>query len=121
MISFEEIESLVKRNFKGRFTSVRRINKVTTRIEFIDKSFLDIFQSIKDSSKYAFHLRFSNGRIFRLDCRPERKYRKFKTSPWHFHKETEANVVNSPFSPQNRIALIQFFKLVKEELIFSKN
>ncbi len=121
MISFEEIGRLAKRNFSGKIVSVRQINKATTRIEFTDKSFLDIFQSIKDPAKFAYHLQLANGIIFRLDCRPERKYKRLKTFPWHFHKKTEENVVVSPFLKDNKTALLEFFEFAKKELVSNKN
>lgn len=121
MISFEEIESLAKRIFGKKILSVRQINNVTIRIEFTNRSFLDIFQSIKDSTKFAFHLKLTNEIIFRLDCRPERKYKRLKTFPWHFHKKTEAKIVASPFSQNNKTALLEFFTFAKKELVSDGN
>lgn len=40
---------------------------------------------------------------------------------WHFHKRTEANVVSSPFSVNNKAALLEFLEFAKKEFISGKN
>jgi hypothetical protein len=112
MIPQTEVEILAKKIFGRNVSSVWQINKVTIRIELTNDSFTDIFQSIKDPTKFAFHARLTKGKIYRLDCRPERKYIKLKTFPWHFHKENEDKVVSSPFSSDKSKALVQFLEFI---------
>lgn len=114
MISSSEIELLAYRIFKKSTVSVEQVNKTTIRIKLTKEVFIDIFQSIRDTTKFAIHAKSTAGRIFRLDCRPERKYQKLSTFPWHFHQETEDNVVTSPFSTNKRTAITQFLNFIKE-------
>lgn len=115
MISLSQITGITKDTL-GISASVWQVNAVTTRIEVTKESFVDIFQSLTDSKKFAFHAQLSDGRIFRLDCRPERKYRHLETFPWHLHKGKEATVVASPFSTKITPALSQFLKYIANEL-----
>ena len=114
MISLTEIETSAQNVF-GETVAVRQINKATIRIESSQGIFIDIFQSLRDQKKFAFHAKLKGGVIFRLDCRPERKYRKLKTFPWHFHKGSESHVVASPFSKEKKTAIVQFLSYVKKE------
>jgi hypothetical protein len=116
MISLPEIETLARRTFRKSFISAWQINKTTIRIELRKDSFIDIFQSVHDKTKFAFHAEISKNQVFRVDCRPERKYLKLDSFPWHFHKATEESVIASPFSTKKRIALIQFFDYIKETI-----
>ena len=116
MISPEEIESLAVTKFGESVDSIRQINKATVRIYLHRELFIDIFQSLRDPTKFAFHAKVTGGKIYRLDCRPEKKYQKFKTFPWHFHRESENKVVVSPFSTKKRLAIVQFFKFINKEI-----
>lgn len=116
MISIEEIEVLTKQKLSKSIVSIQQINKATIRINLLNHSFVDVFQSFRDATKFAFHAKVSGGKIYRLDCRPEKKYQKLMTFPWHFHKGSEDNIVVSPFSTNKRRAVIQFFKFIKTTL-----
>lgn len=116
MISKKEIEVFAKQKLGSSFVSVQQINKATIRINLLDHSFIDIFQSLRDQIKFALHAKVGEGKIYRLDCRPEKKYQKFKTFPWHFHKESEDNIVASPFSVNKRSTIVQFFKFINKIL-----
>lgn len=116
MILLSEIELFVLRIFGKSFHySIWQVNKTTIRIELTKGVFIDIFQSVRDQTKFALHAKISEF-IFRVDCRPERKYIKLKSFPWHFHNKTEENVETSPFSINKRTALTQFLRFVKKTL-----
>ena len=112
MISVQEIEHLAKRILRTRYSSSTQINLTTIRIGLQNNGFMDIFQSVKDEKKFAFHAQFPDGRIYRLDDRPERAYKRLATFPWHFHDGSENKVVKSPFSTLKSKALAQFFRYV---------
>lgn len=113
MISPSEIEIIAGNILKETSLSVLLISRTTTRIVLNNISFIDIFQSIHDPSKFAFHAKIGT-KIFRVDCFPERIYRKLKSYPWHFHNGLEDNVVCSSFSLEKRKALIQFIKYIRK-------
>lgn len=115
MITKEEIELIVKGTFKDKFISIQQINKSTVRIK-LTEGFVDIFQSLRDSSKFAFHAKLKSGVIYRLDCRPERKYKRLASFPWHLHKGKEEKVVASPFSKRKKVALREFIKFINNEI-----
>ncbi|MBM3283595.1 hypothetical protein FJY90_05120 [Candidatus Gottesmanbacteria bacterium] len=116
MISSGEIEILAHKIFKKNVLSIRQVNRTTIRIGLIKDIFIDVFQSLKDPTKFAFHAKIEAKKIFRADCQPERKYQKLKTFPWHFHKGKEDKVITSPFSRRKRTALIQFFNYIYREI-----
>jgi len=66
----------------------------SARIYLTDGSFLEIWLYKHENlmEKYAYHWerRHVNGKIFRHDNAPHAKWRKVKTFPKHFHKETES-------------------------------
>lgn len=115
MIELEEIEVLVRDSLGENFSFLRQVNETTIRINLHKESFLDIFQSVRDQNKFAFHLKIADGRVFRLDSRPEKKYQKLKSFPWHLHEGSENRVVSSPFSTIKRVALKQFFAYAKKK------
>lgn len=47
---------------------------------------------------------------------PERKYKKLTTFPWHFHEESEENVVEPPFANQMTMALPQYLRYIKKRM-----
>jgi hypothetical protein len=54
------------------------------RIFFIDDSFLEIWIS---ANKYSYHWQKTNGKIYRYDNAPHKKYQKIATFPKHFHED----------------------------------
>lgn len=114
MITPKEIEALAKEIFRRSFSSVKPLRVETIRILLKNGVFIDIFQSPHDKTKFAIHADTKDGKIFRLDCRPERKYQKLSTFPWHFHNESEDKVVASPFSTNKKIAISQFLKFINK-------
>lgn len=111
MILLPEVESLAGKHFPKHTLVVWQVNKATIRIELDKSSFIDIFQSLKDSAKFAFHAQIKD-KVYRVDSRPEKKYLKLKTFPWHLHKGSESRIVDSPFSIRKNIAIVQFLKFI---------
>lgn len=116
MIVLKEIEVSTKEIFGEHFSSVRQLRVETIRIQLKSGIFIDIFQSFRDETKFAIHADMGNGKIFRLDCRPERRYQRLKTFPWHFHNGSEGKIITSPFSKDKRNAISQFLKFISKEI-----
>lgn len=113
MIFPSDVEKLCADIFKDLEVSLNQISKTTIRIELNEDSFIDIFQSLNDSSKYASHAKLKGNRIYRLDCFPEKRYSKLSSFPWHFHSKFEDNIEVSPFSTGKKQAIIQFLNYIK--------
>lgn len=116
MILLDEIEVISQKIWKYKPISVKQINKATIRIDIGENSFIDVFQSFRDQSKFAVHAKLKKGGIYRLDCRPEEKYANLKTYPWHFHERSEKTVISSPFSADKRKAIQEFLRYIRKKL-----
>ncbi len=83
------------------------------RLLLTDGSFLDIWLSAKKKGVYAYHWerRDVDGCIYRHNNLPDKKARKLKTYPKHFHDKTEKHIVESGLSddPEEAVkALLAF-------------
>lgn len=71
------------------------------RIYLKDKSFIDFFltENLK-ITRFSLHWerRHIDKTIYRLDNTPDKKWKKVKSFPTHFHKEKYANVIPPPFN-----------------------
>lgn len=87
------------------------------RLDIIDGSAIDIFCSVR--GKYSFHWERSaiDGSIYRHDNAPHKKWRNIKTFPKHFHERSDDKVIESDLSDDPLIAIEQFLKFVRDELI----
>lgn len=83
------------------------------RIFFVDGSFLEIWLGDK---KYSYHWQKTDGRIYRHDNAPHKKYQHIKTFPKHFHYSSEDNVKESKISDNPDDALRNFLKFVRENI-----
>ena len=77
------------------------------RLFLNDRSFIDIWLSVKKKGVYAYHWerRDVDRTIYRHNNLPDREARKLKTYPRHFHNRTEKNVVESNLSDKPEEAL----------------
>lgn len=119
MIEQKEVEAIAKETFGRSFSSVKQLRVETIRIQLKSGAFIDVFQSLRDKTRFALHADMKDGKIFRLDCRPERKYQKLPTFPWHFHRGSEEKVVSSPFSANKKIAIMEFLKFINKIFPFN--
>jgi len=77
------------------------------RLFLKDRSFIDIWLSVKKKGVYAYHWerRDVDRTIYRHNNLPDREARKLKTYPRHFHNRTEKNIVESNLSDKPEEAL----------------
>lgn len=121
----------------GKFTKFARIAEIEfsdivlsthdlghkLRIYLKDKSFIDFFFTARlKNQRFAIHWEriHIDKTIFRIDNTPDKKWRKVKTFPLHFHKEDYGNVVPFPFEIGRLINLEytfrEFLKFVRQYL-----
>ncbi len=88
------------------------------RITLLDNSFIDIYLPPKQKGGFAFHWerRHLDGRFYRYDNYPDIKWRRVKTFPYHFHKNSQNNVVNAPFSREIKTGFLDFMEFARERL-----
>lgn len=88
------------------------------RIILTDGSFVDIWFSLKLSDRYSYHWerRAIDGKIYRHDNAPHRRWRSVDTFPRHFYDGSEDRVVESYLSEEPEQALRQFLTFSQERL-----
>ena len=94
------------------------------RIYLKDTSFIDLFLTTKlQTRRFSIHWerRHIDMNIFRLDNTPDKKWKKVKTFPLHFHNGTYDNVNVPPFlvNRQNSLHTLfrKFLQFAKENTI----
>jgi len=77
------------------------------RIYLIDGSFIDVWFSIKIIGRYAYHWERTHidGKIYRHDNIPHKKWEFVKTFPKHFHCGSEKEVIESSISDNSEEAI----------------
>ena len=88
------------------------------RIFLIDKSFLDVWFSLKLTKKYSYHWERKqiDNSIYRHDNAPHIKWKNIKTFPKHFHNKTEFNVEPSYISDKPEKAIIEIMNFITNYL-----
>jgi hypothetical protein len=87
------------------------------RIILKDGSFVDIWFSLKLLGRYSYHWerRAIDGKIYRHDNAPHKRWRSVATFPKHFHDGSEEQVIESHLSEEPEQALRQFLAFVREK------
>ncbi len=85
------------------------------RIVLTDGSFVDVWFSLKLQSRYSFHWerRAIDGKIYRHDNSPHKRWESVATFPKHFHDGSETNVSESHLSEAPEVALREFLAFVR--------
>ena len=85
------------------------------RIILTDGSFVDVWFSLKLQGHYSFHWerRALDGKIFRHDNAPHKRWESVATFPRHFHDGSETNVSASYLSEVPEQALREFLAFVR--------
>ncbi len=88
------------------------------RIILMDGSFVDVWFSLKLVGRYSLHWerRAIDGRIYRYDNAPHRRWQFVATFPHHFHNGSEGEVVESHLSHDPADALRQFLTFVRDRM-----
>jgi hypothetical protein len=85
------------------------------RVILTDGSFVDVWFSLKLQGRYSFHWerRALDGKIYRHDNSPHRRWESVATFPRHFHDGSETNVSESRLSEVPEEALREFLAFVR--------
>ena len=85
------------------------------RIILTDGSFVDVWFSLKLQGRYSFHWerRALDGKIYRHDNSPHKRWGSVVTFPKHFHDGSEMNVTESHLSQVPEEALREFLAFVR--------
>ncbi|MDI6810259.1 MAG: DUF6516 family protein [archaeon] len=86
------------------------------RIHLKDGSFIDVWFSKKIKGRYAYHWerRHVDGKIYRFDNIPHKRWRYVKTFPKHFHNSSEGNVCESSISDEPANAIREFLVFARK-------
>jgi hypothetical protein len=87
------------------------------RVILTDGSFVDVWFSLKLQGRYSFHWerRAIDGKIYRHDNAPHKRWQSVSTFPRHFHDGNEANVTESHISEDPAEALSEFLTFVRSK------
>lgn len=89
------------------------------RIYLIDGSFIDVWFSIKIIGRYAYHWERTHidGKIYRHDNIPHKKWEFVKTFPKHFHCGSEKEVIESSINDNSEEAIREILTFGRKILI----
>ena len=92
------------------------INKL--RIFLIDDSFIDVWYSLTLKGRYSYHWERAHidGKIYRHDNAPHKKWINIATYPKHFHDGKEENVKESHIDENPEQGLKEFLIFIKQKL-----
>jgi len=88
------------------------------RIILTDGSFVDLWFSLKLEGRWSYHWerKALDGRIYRHDNTPHKRWQGVRTFPKHFHEEREDQVIESSISDVPEEALRQLLTFVCDKL-----
>ncbi|OGB99440.1 hypothetical protein A2V82_12140 [candidate division KSB1 bacterium RBG_16_48_16] len=88
------------------------------RVILIDGSFLDVWFSLKLEDRYSYHWerRAIDGKIYRHDNAPHKRWQVVDTFPHHFHSGSEDNVIDSHLSDEPEQAMRQFLHFIQGKI-----
>jgi len=88
------------------------------RIILSDSSFVDVWFSLKLPDRYSYHWERQaiDGKIYRHDNAPHKRWQSAATFPKHFHNGSETNVSESHISEVPEEALREFLTFVRDRI-----
>lgn len=88
------------------------------RLVLIEGSFVDVWFSLKLQGRYSFHWerRAIDGKIYRHDNAPHKRWQSVATFPRHFHDGSEFDVSESHISELPEEALREFLAFVRGKM-----
>jgi Family of unknown function (DUF6516) len=118
LVDVERLRGLAEIEFADIVTAVIIPDLNELRILLTDGSFVDVWFSLKLQGRYSFHWerRAIDGKIYRHDNAPHRRWEAVATFPRPFHSGSETNVVESHLSPDPAQALRAFLTFVRATL-----
>ena len=88
------------------------------RVILTDGSFVDVWFSLKLHGRYSFHWerRAIDGKIYRHDNAPHKRWQSVPTFPQHFHNGSENDVAESHLSGDPEEALREFLTFTRDKM-----
>jgi len=118
LVDVERLREIAKLEFADIVVEafIPDINEL--RIILNDGSFVDVWFSLKLRDRYSYHWerRAIDGRIYRHNNAPHKRWQSVATFPRHFHDGSEDHVVESYLSEEPEQALRQFLTFARERL-----
>jgi len=86
------------------------------RISLFDGSYIDVWYSKAREYSYHWERRMLDGKLFRHDNAPHKKWESVKSFPKHFHEGKNGKVTESRISSNPAKAIEQFMSFVRKTL-----
>ena len=117
MTTIEKLKRIAEIDFSEIVKSSFILN-FKLRIILFDNSYVDVNISSKIPDKFGFHWETRNkeNHIYRYDNFPDINWKDVNTFPYHFHEQSQENVVNSPFPTEIIPAFYSFMNFIKERI-----
>lgn len=112
MEKFEKFARIAEVEFSDIVLSTHDLG-LKLRIYLKDKSFIDFFYTTKlKKQRFSIHWerRHLDKTIFRVDNTPDKKWKKIKTFPLHFHRGKYGIVTIAPFKLKSIFSLEDVFR-----------
>jgi hypothetical protein len=115
LVDVERLRELAQVEFVDIVVEAIIPNINELRIILTDGSFVDVWFSLKLRGRYSFHWerRALDGKIYRHDNSPHKRWEAVATFPRHFHDGSETNVSESHLSEVPEEALREFLAFVR--------
>jgi hypothetical protein len=121
-IDTKRLREIAEVEFSDIVAEVLTLDINELRIILADGSFMDIWFSLKLDSRYSYHWerRAIDGKIFRHDNAPHKRWESIRTFPRHFHNGSEAEVIESHISKAPNDALRDFLSFARSTMLSQK-
>lgn len=88
------------------------------RVILTDGSFVDVWFSLKLPGRYSYHWerRAIDGKIYRHDNAPHKRWQSVATFPRHFHNGSETDISESHIREAPEEALREFLAFVRDRI-----
>ena len=118
LVGAERLRGIAEVEFADIVAEVLAPDVNELRIILVDGSFVDVWFSLKLVGRYSFHWerRAMDGRVYRHDNAPHKRWQAVSTFPRHFHDGSEDNVSESYLSSVPEEALRQFLVFARDRL-----
>lgn len=118
LVNVERLREIAELEFSDIVVEafVPRINEL--RIILTDGSLVDVWFSLKLPDRYSYHWerRAIDGKIYRHDNAPHKRWQTAATFPHHFHNGSETDVSESHLSKVPEEALREFLTFARNRM-----
>jgi hypothetical protein len=118
MVDVERLREIAEVEFADIVAEAAIPEANELRVLLTDGSFVDVWFSLKLHGRYSFHWerRAIEGKIYRHDNAPHRRWQSVATFPRHFHDGSETDVSESHISEVPEEALREFLLFVRNRM-----